>query len=151
MSLQKSGTKHVFLADDDDDDRMLFRDALKEIQSFVTLTIAKDGEHLMKLLHELAHLPDLLFLDLNMPLKNGLECLIEIKKEKKFASLPVIIFSTSSQPSAIDEVYKGGAHLYVRKPNDYLSLKKTIQYLISFNWHNNLEQPSKENFVLDVG
>lgn len=142
--------KRVFLADDDEDDQLLFNDVLKELSSSIELTVARDGEHLMKLLTQLKQLPDILFLDLNMPLKNGFECLEEIKADKKFENLPVIIFSTSSQPSAIEHVYHYGAHLYVRKPNDFTNLKKIIHYVLSVNWQNNLLQPSKEKFVLTI-
>lgn len=115
----------------------------------VELIVANDGEKLMKLLQNV-NLPDLLFLDLNMPLKNGFECLEEIKKDEKFKNLPVIIFSTSSQPSAIDQVYRSGAHLYVRKPNDFATLKKVIHYVLTYNWLENPSQPSKEQFVLTI-
>ena len=141
--------KHIVLADDDDDDRLLFHDVLKEFPSMVELIVANDGEKLMKLLQNV-NLPDLLFLDLNMPLKNGFECLEEIKKDEKFKNLPVIIFSTSSQPSAIDQVYRSGAHLYVRKPNDFATLKKVIHYVLTYNWLENPSQPSKEQFVLTI-
>jgi len=140
----------IFLADDDEDDQLLFNDVLKELSSSIELTVARDGEHLMKLLNNLTDLPDILFLDLNMPLKNGFECLEEIKANKKFENLPIIIFSTSSQPSAVELVYQHGAHLYVRKPNDFTNLKKIIHYVLSVNWRNNLLQPSKEKFVLTI-
>jgi CheY-like chemotaxis protein len=142
--------KRVFLADDDEDDQLLFDDVLKEFSSAIELTVARDGEHLMTMLRNLTQLPDILFLDLNMPLKNGFECLEEIKSDKRFQDLPIIIFSTSSQPSAIEHVYQHGANRYVRKPNDFTSLKKVIHQILSVNWQNNLLQPSKEQFILTV-
>ena len=150
MHLSEFLPKHVFLADDDDDDRLLFSDVLKELPSAVELTVAKDGEDLMTLLGKQAQMPDILFLDLNMPLKNGFECLDEIRKNEKYKNLPVIIFSTSSQPSAIDQVFKAGAHLYVRKPNDFTNLKKVIHHVLSVNWRKNPSQPTKEQFVLTI-
>ena len=150
MEYSKFFPKHIFLADDDDDDRLLFNDVLKELPANVKLTVARDGEHLMTLLKEVKELPDILFLDLNMPLKNGFECLEEIKHNPRFLELPVIIFSTSSQPSAIEQVYQSGAILYVRKPNDFTNLKKVIHYVLSVNWHDQSSQPSKEKFVLSI-
>ena len=85
-----------------------------------------------------------------MPLKNGFECLDEIKADEKYKNLPVIIFSTSSQPSAINYVYQHGAHLYVRKPNDFVNLQKIIQHVLSINWHSDLLQPAKEKFILTI-
>jgi CheY-like chemotaxis protein len=148
MKIPEFYTKHVFLADDDEDDRMLFQEVIKELPYVVHLTIAEDGEQTLKILNQLTSPPELLFLDLNMPLKNGLECLQEIKQNKILKSLPVIIFSTSSYPSVINQTYEAGAHLYVRKPNDFLNFKKTIHHILSVNWKDNLSQPPREEFVL---
>jgi CheY-like chemotaxis protein len=150
MDLSEYRPKHVFLADDDEDDQLLFNDVLEELSSSIELTIARDGEHLMQLLNKTSQLPDILFLDLNMPLKNGFECLEEIKGTAKFKNIPIIIFSTSSQPSAIEHVYQNGALRYVRKPNDFSNLRKIIHYVLSVNWQNHLLQPAKEQFVLTV-
>ena len=91
------GKTHILLADDDKDDCMLFKDALEELPLSTSLAIVHNGEQLMHFLNtQMATPPNVLFLDLNMPRKNGLECLTEIKLNKNLAQLPVIIFSTSS-------------------------------------------------------
>ena len=144
-------TKSVFLADDDKDDCFLFEEALSEIASSVKLTMVHDGEQLMQLLTKRMDLPRFLFLDLNMPRKNGFECLREIKGDERLKELAVIIFSTSFQQDAADWLYKNGAQHYVRKPSDFTELKKIIQKIISSvdsKLAGNLGQPSKENFVL---
>ena len=92
----------------------------------------------------------LMVLDLNMPLKNGLECLQEIKQAPKLKGLPVIILSTSSYPSMINQVYDAGAHLYIRKPNDFLTFRKLIQHVLSINWKAELLRPPREEFVLTL-
>lgn len=141
----------VLLADDDDDDRLLFLDVLKELPRSISLAVAGDGEQLMKMLTETgSKLPDVLFLDLNMPLKNGFECLSEIRSNKKLLHLPVIIFSTSSQPSAIEQVYEGGADLYIRKPNDFTQLRRVIEHVLAVNWKKVSTRPPKEEFVLAI-
>ena len=87
--------KHnLLLADDDIDDCIFFKEVLEELPVESFLTTVKDGVELMKFLNT-ANLPDVLFLDLNMPRKTGHECLSEIKKDQKLKHLPVIIFSTS--------------------------------------------------------
>jgi CheY-like chemotaxis protein len=139
---------HILLADDDDDDRLLFTDVLKEYSKELNLTFAHNGEHLMTLLRS-GRLPDVLFLDLNMPLKNGMECLEEIRSDEKLKGLPVVIFSTSSHPGTINQVYDIGAHLYVRKPNDFRTLKKAIQEVLKKDWGRAI-RPRKEDFVLRV-
>jgi CheY-like chemotaxis protein len=139
---------NILLADDDEDDRLLFRDVLKEYSKESNLTFAHNGEHLMTLLRS-EELPDVLFLDLNMPLKNGMECLEEIRGDERLKSLPVVIFSTSSHPGTINQMYDIGAHLYVRKPNDFKTLRKAIQEVLKKDW-GRPTRPRKEDFVLRV-
>ena len=91
---------HIYIADDDDDDCLLFGDVLRELEGQTKLTTASNGAELMDALEAIAgvtNLPHLLFLDLNMPIKNGIECLVEIKHNPKLRHLPVIIYSTSAQ------------------------------------------------------
>jgi DNA-binding NarL/FixJ family response regulator len=139
---------NIILADDDDDDRLLFKDVLKEYSQTSNLRFAHNGEHLMSLLRS-EDLPDVLFLDLNMPLKNGIECLEEIRGDEKLKDLPVVIFSTSSHPGTINQMYEIGAQLYVRKPNDFTHLRKAIHAVLKKDWANVL-RPPKEDFVLKV-
>jgi CheY-like chemotaxis protein len=148
MNIPEFKTQHILVADDDEDDRMLFEEVIKDLPYLIHLTTAKDGDETIKILLQLTELPDVLFLDLNMPIKNGLDCLTEIKKTKKIKSIPVIIFSTSSYPGAVNEAYEAGAHLYIRKPNDFLKFKRSIQYVLSIDWKDNISQPPKEEFVL---
>jgi len=84
---------NLLLADDDWDDCALFREALEELPIAAKLNIVHDGVQLMQLLHQNERiLPDVLYLDLNMPRKNGFACLAEIKHNKRLSQLPVIIF-----------------------------------------------------------
>jgi|ERR1017187_2660675 CheY-like chemotaxis protein len=124
---------NILFADDDKDDRFLFEQALKGIPLATHLTTVYDGEQLMKYLSEHSEeLPDVLFLDLSMPRKSGMECLSEIKKDEKLKGLPVVLFSTSfSKDSKNEEVLKDhlseiGAYDYIRKPADFEELKKAI-------------------------
>ncbi len=106
MNLHSQRNLTVFLADDDADDRLLFEEALMEVSEDVILTMAKNGEQLMQYLNRSPPPPPhLIFLDLNMPLKNGFECLEQIKQDEKYKGIPVVIFSTSCQKEAIDRVY----------------------------------------------
>ena len=141
-------TQHILLADDDNDDCLLFKDALDELPLSAQLTTVRNGEQLMQLLNTKAQLPDLLFLDLNMPRKNGFECLSEIKQNEKLKQLPVIIFSTSFEPDIVNLLYKNGAQYYICKPNEYSQLLKVIYHAITITSRGNLSQPTKEEFVL---
>lgn len=149
MSHSETDARRLLLADDDDDDKLLFMDVLKELRAHVTLSSASNGEALMHMLST-SPLPDMLFLDLNMPLKNGFECLTEIRRDVRMDKMPIVIFSTSSQPSAIDQVYAGGAQLYIRKPNDFAQLKKVVQYVLNMKWGPGDFERTREEFVLSL-
>src|SRR5687767_14662538 len=109
---------HILLADDDTDDRFFFDKALKLAAIPSNLTTVENGEKLMTFLNSNTDkLPDALFLDLNMPRKNGSECLREIKKDERMRGLPVIIYSTSLHPEIADLLYRDGAYYYIKKSN----------------------------------
>ena len=122
---------NVILADDDIDDCNFFKQALKELSTSVTLTIVHDGDDLMKYLSENSdHPPHIVFLDINMPRKNGTECLIEIRKNKKLAALSVVMFSTSNSWDTINELFKNGSNVYIHKPSDFSQLKQVIRHTL---------------------
>jgi CheY-like chemotaxis protein len=102
----------LLLADDDSDDCIFFKDALDELPVSANLITVKDGVELMELLSESQTvLPDILFLDLNMPRKTGFECLFEIKANEKLKHLPIVILSTSLDLKVVNSLYDMGAPL----------------------------------------
>ena len=111
--------RNIFLADDDADDREFFEEALNELPYTTELTMAKDGVELMNILNELEIDPPppyVIFIDLNMPHKNGFECLEEIRKMPKCKNTPVAIFSTTACENAVEKTYALGANCYICKP-----------------------------------
>jgi CheY-like chemotaxis protein len=129
---------NILLADDDTDDRFFFEKALKEITIATNITTVKDGEELMQYLSEnTEHLPDILFLDLSMPRKNGFECLYEIKENTELKDIPVVMFSTSYtrdvnyEQDLINRLYRIGANDYIRKPGDFEQLKMVIHHSLT--------------------
>ncbi|WP_018343937.1 response regulator [Cytophaga aurantiaca] len=144
-------SKNIYLADDDEDDRLFFQDALSAVCNDVNLTIAKNGIELMDILYlPPSPLPDVIFLDLNMPTKNGFECLEEIKKNETLKHLPVIIFSTTVQEEAVNKVYKEGANFYIRKPDNFNQLKKILKKVLTIDWLKEVKQISKEQFIVSI-
>lgn len=140
---------NILLADDDKDDCLFFKEALEELPVAAHLTTVHDGEELLKLLIKKGNkLPDVLFLDLNMPRKNGFATLAKIKLNKKTERLPVIIFSTSFEPDMITKVFNDAAHYYIRKPAEFSQLKNVIQQALTLIGQKNVSLPLKENFVL---
>lgn len=140
---------NLLLADDDDDDCIFFKEALDELSLSVVLATVHDGVELMGYLEAAAdNLPDILFLDLNMPRKNGYECLTEIKDIESLKQLPVIIFSTSLDSKNVDLLYDMGATYYIRKPGDFSKLKKVISDALAKASENNFGQPERAQFIL---
>jgi CheY-like chemotaxis protein len=122
---------NILLAEDDIDDRNFFHAALKKLPVSTTLKAVPDGEQLMDHLgSETAELPDILFLDINMPRKDGLECLFEIKSNVKLKDIPVIMFSTSKLKDTVGTVFKNGAAVYIHKPNDFSQLVQVIHHAL---------------------
>ena len=118
--------KHILLADDDSDDCYFFKQALAELFVTAKCTNVFDGEQLMNFLRDAPELPDVLFLDLNMPRKNGLVCLTEIKVSEKLKKLPVVALSTSYHRSVADKLQERGAVCFFQKPNEFDALKISI-------------------------
>jgi len=140
---------HILLADDDNDDCFLFEEALGELPLATQLIVVNDGEQLMELLtKESTLLPFVIFLDLNMPRKNGLECLLEIKKNKKIRHLPVIMYSTSAQPELINLFYRNGAQYYIHKPAEFAQIKKVIFHALALITRERIPQPLKQDFII---
>jgi CheY-like chemotaxis protein len=124
-----SAAKRLILADDDADDRDLFEEALNLLNPAIKITMAKDGEELMQILTTSPVKPDAIFLDLNMPRKNGKECLAEIQANNDLKSIPVIIYSTSISRRDVDECYGKGATDFILKPNSFDELKEILRNL----------------------
>lgn len=139
----------IILAADDENERMFFRDAFNELKIKTKVNTFKDGAELMDYLNqEEIQIPELIFLDLNMPKKNGLECLHEIKSNPKFADSSIAIYSTSSSEEHIEETFIGGANIYIKKPKDFNDLKKVLSEVVTINWQYHTSGMNKDNFLL---
>lgn len=140
----------ILLADDDRDDRFFFDKALKTLSFPTKFETVDDGEKLMEYLRKNSgKLPDVLFLDLNMPRKNGAECLAEIKADKALKDLPVIIYSTSMHEDVADVLYKNKAHYYMRKTN-ILELQALLERILPMMEENQFARPPRSKFVLHI-
>ncbi|MEP7171070.1 MAG: response regulator [Bacteroidota bacterium] len=140
---------HVLLADDDEDDREFFKEAVQAVAPSVKVTTTNDGEEMINLLNETQKdLPDLIFLDLNMPCKNGFECLEELKNNEKLKNIPVLIYSTTANIEQVDHTYKKGANLYIQKPHSFDGIKNMLKKIFAFNIEDLFPQPQREKFVL---
>lgn len=140
---------HILLTDDDLDDCQLFQETVESVSNDSQLTMLHDGEQLMHFLHQSDDsLPDVIFLDLNMPRKNGFASLEEIKKDKRLQQIPVIIFSTSCEDHVADMLYNNGAHYYICKPSSFSDYKNVIHKALSLISEVPIKQPPRNIFLL---
>lgn len=148
MHQNPNSHRHIFLADDDCDDRQMFEDALLEVDRNVILTHAEDGVELMNILSlKPDPFPELIFLDLNMPKRNGLDCLMDIRR----CIMPkphVIMLTTSENPMNIQSAFELGASFYAVKPNTFEGLKSLISIALSIDWSKYSRPSNKRDFIL---
>jgi CheY-like chemotaxis protein len=127
----------TLLADDDTDDCLFFKEAINKFIPAANFTAVHNGEELMLwLTNEKNKLPDVLFLDLNMPRKTGFECLSEIRQNATLKNIRVVIFSTSGEYDQITALFKTGADIYIRKPGNLNQLIQVIQHALSMATEN---------------
>ena len=138
--------KCIFFAEDDPDDQALFRQAIYDVSDTVFIKTFDDGVALMDSLYSGAQLPDILFLDLNMPRKSGFDCLIGIKDDARLQKINVVILSTSTHPQNIDYCYNHGAAFYAVKPPDYRTLTKLLKKVVDHDWGSKV---GRTEFLLD--
>jgi len=139
----------ITLADDDEDDRLFFTDAFDELKINTIVNTFKNGSELLDYLeHPDVILPNIIFLDLNMPILNGIECLKKIKKNEKFKDIAIAIYSTSSSEQDVENTFVLGANIYIKKPSDFNDLKKILSEVVTINWQYHTSGLNKDNFLL---
>lgn len=141
----------ILLADDDENDRLTFKEALEELKIKTTYHALNDGVQLMDYLLNLdSPLPALLFLDLNMPRKSGLECLQEIRNIERFKNVIIVIYSTSSHKKDVEATFLNGANVYIKKPNDFNTLIQTLDKVVRSAYLYQHPPFNVENFMLQL-
>ncbi len=142
---------NIALADDDADDRLFFKEAIEKSKIRTKLSIFNDGQELMDyLLLPNVVLPEIVFLDLNMPKKNGMQCLREIRENEKVKHLCVAIYSTSSSERDIEATFVNGANIYINKPNTFDDLVKAIEKVLRINWQYQTSSLNRDTFLLRI-
>jgi CheY-like chemotaxis protein len=146
MSLTLTKPISVMIAEDDEDDFFIFSVAVSETALTVILRRAEDGALLMKLLQE--ELPDILFLDLLMPMKDGKQCLRELRSDKRYDNMPIIVYTSLEDLDSVEYCYRQGSNLYTIKPNSIEDLKVALQRILSIDWKKTMYFPPKSEFVI---
>ena len=132
MTTKKKCAKSIFLVEDDKDDQDFFLDALKEIANTNLFAIANNGiEALYKLKHSTI-LPDIIFMDINMPMMNGMECLKAVTNNPLTKHIPVIILTTDGNCKEL--IQQLGARAFIKKPSNCKVLVDKIEQLINMDF-----------------
>mgnify|MGYP003575936040 CR=1 FL=1 len=137
------GPKICLLVDDDPDDQEVFLTALSDVSSTALCLVAPDGDRALELLHNEETIPDYIFLDLNMPSMSGWQCLAKLKNDSSLKNIPVIMYSTSSNPREKEIAIELGATGFVTKPTDFKVLTKILE-TISTNLSADLRKILKD-------
>jgi CheY-like chemotaxis protein len=111
--------KSLFLIDDDEDDRGFFLEVIDDHYPSIECEIARNGQEGLDILTSQKYKPDIIFLDLNMPLMNGKQFLKEVKKKPALKHIPIVILSTSSDSKTITETLDMGAVHFITKPDKF--------------------------------
>lgn len=145
-----ANTLNIAMADDDEDDRELFEAAVADVLANYTLALYNNGKQLLDALADKTKaVPDIVFLDLNMPLLSGLETLQEIRKIEQFKYIPIIaIYSTSSAVTDKKNTLAHGANAYLCKPQSFTELKALIRKAIEIDWNERVTD--FENFSITL-
>ena len=138
---------HLLIADDDQEDKDIFTVAVREVSPSIILESAKSCEALIDKLENSNTLPDIIFLDLNMPKMGGHTCLQKLKQSGRYSQIPVIIYTTSSAREDIERTFMNGAAYFLTKPVDIAELKEALRYLLQ----NSFKETNRglENYVLE--
>jgi len=151
MITASNDSTRILLVDDDKDDCNFFQEALKETGLNATVRVINESTSILdKLSDGSGSLPNLIFLDLNMPKKAGLECLIEIRRIPLLKDIAIVIYSTTSSDRHIEDSFINGANVYLQKPGDFTSLKKVLAEVITINWQYQTSGLNRDNFLLSL-
>ncbi|WP_348824190.1 response regulator [Flavobacterium aestuarii] len=141
----------ITLADDDEDDRLFFIDAFEELKINTIVNTVNNGRELMNYINNPETiLPNIIFLDLNMPILNGIESLKEIKANDRFKDIVIAIYSTSSSDQDVEDTFILGANIYIKKPNNFDNLKKVLSEIVTINWQYHTSGLNKDTFLLRI-
>ncbi|NBC65645.1 MAG: response regulator [Bacteroidetes bacterium] len=150
MESQKTPLR-ILLTDDDEGDRLVFQEIFEEMETDTSVWMVNDGKQLMGFLTDPKNpLPHIIFLDLNMPDMNGIECLKEIRSDETYRDISIAIYSTSTFEKDIEETFRHGANIYITKPGDYNELKQVLTKALTAVRLRRESEFDSDNFVLRV-
>jgi CheY-like chemotaxis protein len=121
----------IVYADDDPEDRELFSDALKEVSPDTKLILASDGKEVITFLQTSPVLPDYIFLDINMPIMGGKDCLLTLKATEDVKDIPVIMYTTTSNKRELEKYIDLGAEGFIVKQPSFQGIKDSLKKVLN--------------------
>jgi len=144
-------TRHIMkgiVVDDDQDDLDVFLKAARSIENKIDLLCFQRGEQVLDFLNHNKFIPDFIFLDINMPVMDGQECLKKIRQRWHQNERCVIMYSTSNDRGEIKKYYELGANAFMQKPHSFAELKNMLQQIFNKDWSKSCENLSELDFIL---
>lgn len=142
---------NVIAADNDEGNIIFFKNIFKDLRIGVKSQCFSSGEDLMEYLtSEGAIIPEVVFIKYDIPGKNSMECLDEIKTDSRLSNIIIVIYSDQISESEIEEIFVNGGNIVMRKPDTYDGLKKSLTEIITINWQYHTSGLNKDNFIMKV-
>lgn len=133
---------NILVVDDDEDDQFLIRTAFEAVSDRYTLQFATDGTNVLERIKSPQFLPDLILLDLNMPIMSGFDVLKHLKNSPTYSHIPVVILTTSNHERDINQAYELGANTFIIKPTNHQALIDLAEQIRSY-WFNLAQTPTR--------
>ena len=138
--------KDVLLAEDDPDDVLIFELAIKELPFPLVLRHAEDGDMLFVMINQM--IPDIIFLDIHMPCKDGVTCITQIRKNESLDHVPVIMYTALKSVEYVNKCYENGANFFLIKADSIGELTEKLEKIFSIDWKTYMYYPPKNQFVM---
>jgi CheY-like chemotaxis protein len=138
----------ILVAEDDEDDFYCFNMAISSLSGLFQLLHTSDGIRFSSLIQTAVN-PDVIFLDINLPYKNGISCLKELRSKEDYDSVKIVMYSTSCSSREIDSCYSLGADFFLVKPSSFSSLQRQLKELFQNDYFVKNQKPPREAFVFN--
>ncbi|PWN64972.1 response regulator [Chryseobacterium phosphatilyticum] len=142
---------NVIVTDNDENTLIFFKNIFKELKISIKIQCFNTGSRMMEYLNnEDAVVPEIAFIQYSISDKNSMECIEEFKSNPKFNNMVTAIFSDQLSENEIEDIFVAGANIYMKRPEDFKSLKKVLTDIITINWQYHTSGLNKDNFILKI-
>ncbi len=142
---------NVVLMDHDEGNHIFFKNIFQDLKIRIKIKVFFSGDDMMNYLKsEKAVVPELVFLNYDIPEKSVLSCLFEIKSCPKLNQMTVAVYSNNLSADEEETIFVKGANVLMKKPDNYKDLKKALTEIVTINWQYHTSGLNKDNFIMKV-